>query len=192
MITIRRMQTSERRKVSSFVARAMREHYHCDAYELPESVWIAIRSDEVVGAMAVSMSRGEPLPLEKTYTLDYKKFPGKFERFRIVQLGRWVATVPEISEVLLYACVFSAIKQRCQWGIGEVKLGVLRRFTRMGIRVICLSGEPILKNIPSGVHPYYLLPPKPLPCVIFLSDAEKALREKWIDMVARGKILSSF
>lgn len=172
------MQKYERNNTTLFIQRIMHEQYHCEPHALPETVFIALRDDELVGAMALSISEGGPLPLEETYALDYRTFPGKFSRSEVVQLGRWVATVADLSRALFYASVLHALERGRTWGVGEIKPKVARRFAQMGIHVFPMSGRPNLANIPAGVLPYYLLPPSPIPSAIILVDAERALREK--------------
>ena len=178
MIIIRKMEERERDRVAAFVQRTMHKRYGSDAYALPELVFTAWRGEELLGAMALSTSNGEPFHLEQTYALDYRTFPAVFERAKIVQLGRWVAKVPNVAEALFYNAVVHALKKGYEWGIGEVKPQVARRFARMGIRVIVLSGEPILESIPPGALPYYLIPPPPVPAAIVLADVCAALRKK--------------
>lgn len=178
MIIIRTMEESERDSISSFVQRAMHERYGSDAYALPEFVFTAWQSDELLGVMAFSTSHGEPFHLERTYALDYDTFPTVFERNKIVQLGRWVAKIPNVAELLLYNAVAYALNEGYEWGIGEVKPPVVRRYARLGVRVIPLKGEPILEDIPAGALPYYLMPPRPVPAAIALADACEALRKK--------------
>ncbi len=188
MIMIRRMNEYERNEVALFVRQVMRIQYHCDPHELPEIMFVGWREGKFVGAMALSLSAGEPLPLEETYALDYGSFPGVFNRARIAQLGRWVATVSDLSEALVYAAIQYAIHKNREWGIGEIKPQVARRFSRMGIRIFRLSGGPLLGHIPESVRPYYLLPPVPIPAAIALLPAERVLRERMEALIAQGKI----
>lgn len=178
MVIIRIMEESERDLVSLFVQRTMYERYGSDAYALPEFVFTAWQDGELMGVMAFSTSHGEPFHLEHTYALDYDTFPGVFERTKIVQLGRWVAKVPNIAEQLLYGAITNALNRGYEWGIGEVKPQVARRYARLGVKVILLKGEPILNKIPPGALPYYLVPPRPMPAAIALADACGALRKK--------------
>ena len=164
--------------VAAFVQRTMHERYGSDAYALPELVFTAWRGNELLGAMALSTSDGEPFHLEQTYAIDYGTFPTVFERTKIVELGRWAAKVPNIAETLFYNAIVYALKCGYEWGIGEVKPQVARRFARMGIQIIVLSGKPVLKNIPVGALPYYLVPPPPVPVAIALADACAVLRKK--------------
>ena len=175
MITVRQMNEDERGRVGIFVQNIMREQYGCDAYALPRVVFSAWRDDELVGAMGLSMSDGAPFSLEKSYALDYRTFPEVFDRTKIVELGRWSVTVPHVSEALMCVAICYALQNRREWGIGEIKPQVARRFARMGIAVTALHGEPILDAIPEGVRPYYLLPPRPSPHVIMLADARAVL-----------------
>lgn len=188
MIMIRRMNEYERNKVALFVQQAMHIQYRCDPHELPELVFVGWRDGELVGAMALSLSAGEPLPLEETYTLDYGSFPGVFDRAKVAQLGRWVTTVPELSEALVYTAIQYAICKGREWGIGEIKPQVARRFSRMGIRIFRLSGRPVLERIPKSVRPYYLLPPAPIPAAIALLSAERVLRGRTETLIAQGKV----
>lgn len=178
MVTIRMMKESERDMVSAFVQRAMRGRYGSDAYALPEFVFTAWQGGEVIGVMAFSISRGEPFHLEHAYALDYATFPGVFDRTKIIQLGRWVATVPNVAEILLREAVAYALRAGYEWGIGEIKAPVARRYARLGVRIVLLRGEPDLNNIPAGVLPYYLASPQPMPAAIALADACRALDRK--------------
>ena len=128
MITIRIMNEDERERVGVFVQNTMRKRYKCDAYELPKIVFSAWRGGELLGAMGLSMSDGAPFSLEKSYALDYRTFPTAFERTKIVELGRWSVAVPHISEALMYAAICYALQHQREWGIGEVKPQVARRF----------------------------------------------------------------
>ncbi len=182
------MEESERSSVAIFVQRTMHERYGSDAYALPGIVFAAWDRGDLVGAIGLSLSSGEAFSLEKTYALDYKTFPGVFERTKIVELGRWAVKVQDLSEALVYTAILHALGKRREWGIGEVKPQVARRFAQMGIRVTTLSGEPILRNIPAGVLPYYLLSPRPLPRAMGLTNAEQALREKIMKLITEGMI----
>ena len=183
------MKENERSVVARFICQAMRERYGSEAYALPEIVFTAWCGGELLGAMALSMSGGEPFHLEKTYALDRDVFPGVFDRTKIAQFGRWAAKAPDVSEALVYAAVLYALHHHCVWGIGEVKPYVARRFARMGINVVALSGAPIIANIPIGAIPYYLVPPPPLPVTIVLAQAEAALRARVTPLMAEGAVV---
>ncbi len=187
MITIRLMYDGEREEVTRFVNRTMQQQYHCGAHVLLKEVFVATRNNILVGAMALSVD--EPIfSLEKIYTLDRTTFPEKFERTKAAQLGRWAAVTPLVAQPLLYAAVYHAMRFSCLWGIGEVKPPVIRRFSQMGIRVIRLGATLCLDEIPPSVLPYYLLPPPPVPCAIFLRDAEAALREKITRSITQNEL----
>jgi hypothetical protein len=173
-----------------FVRQAMRLSYHCEPYALPEVVFVAVQHGNLVGCMAVSLSDdGRPFPMEDVYLLQEYSFPTLFDRSKIVQLGRWVAAVPSVSHLLLWACVRYAIEQGCMWGIGEVKPKVIRRFHQMGIRVVRLSCTPMLEKVAPDVLPYYLLPPPPVPCAFFLRDVMGVLREGVAQRIEEKKVV---
>src|SRR5690242_17921543 len=118
---VRLIEEKERGLVASLVNKMMRERYHCDAYELPEYVLVANRDKDICGVMALSIGGDKPFPLEVIYDLNYNRFPGPFCRQEIVQLGRWIVTVPGIAETLFHASTLYALRRKCIWGIGEIK-----------------------------------------------------------------------
>jgi hypothetical protein len=189
MIIVRQMQEHEAPMVADLIQNAMRKAYHCDAYALPKLVFICVRSGELVGAIGLSLSSGEPFPVETIYQLDYGSFPDVFDRKCIVQLGRWVTNVPDLSEVLIYGAVSYALRHGCRWGIGETKPKVARRFLQMRIRLFPFFGAPMPSRVSVGIRPYYLLPPMPSVWAISLFEAESALREKVACLVARGDVV---
>jgi hypothetical protein len=189
MITVRPMREDERNIVSCFVQRIMRKQYHCDPHPLPAAVFVGFRGDALVGAMALSLSDGEPFPLEEIYALDCGAFPKGFERTKTVELGRWVAAIPNLSEVLVYATITYALLKGCEWGIGEVKPKVVRRFSRMGLRIVQLSEAPVPELVPAAVRPYYLLPPPPLLCALFLPEAALVLQTKIMQNAVQKKMV---
>lgn len=185
MITIRLMREDERVQVSLFIRNIMRTHYHCDPHSLPQSVFIALNGDELVGTMALIMSEGEPFPLESIYKLDYRTFPESFDRTRVVQFGRWIATQPKISELVAYAAMRYALSEGKRWGIGEVKPKIARRYAQIGLDIIPLGGIPHIENVPEEVRAYYFEPPQPMPCALSLFAAVARLREKVVPFEAR-------
>lgn len=192
MTVIRLMAETDRTETALFVQRVMREHYHCEAHELPLVVFVGYVEEKLVGVMAISLSVGEPFPLEETYSLDYSTFPGIFDRTRIVQLGRWIATVPNIAEALVYAAVYHSLCNGYVWAIGEVKPKIARRYSRMGLRLFPLSGCPRFGHIHSSVLPYYILPPAPIPCALSLQEAEQRLRVKVAPYITRNEIVMHY
>jgi hypothetical protein len=191
MVLIRRMREDERDCIALFVNQIMQSQYHCNAHALPEVVFLALRSREPVGAIALSLGVDGTLPIEEIYVLDYRTFPQIYERAKVVQLGRWIATMPNISEALFCVAVRYAMGRGCRWGIGEMKPKVVRRFRRMGMKVIPLSGEPNIKNIPPDVLPYYLLPPAPAAYLIILREAERALAKRVASLAGQRLICYS-
>ena len=189
MIIVRPMRQEDKQQVEDLVRGAMRKHYYCEPYELPELMFAASRSDVVVGAIGIFLGGSERLPLEKSYALDYQSFPEVFERSKTVQIGRWVATAPNISEALLYIAIRHAYQNGYSWGIGEIKPKVLRYFARLGMRVVTLRGLAIVHNVPAAIRPYYLLPPQPIPCVIHLEDALAVLKEPINKLVIHGRVV---
>jgi Thermostable hemolysin len=170
MIIVRLMHDIERKAAEHFAYEAMRSTYECDAYPLPQVVFVAYSDEVLVGIIALSMGRDEPLPIEVAYKLDRRSFPISFTRGSAVQFGRWVTATRGISAVLLKKAARYASEAGYIWGVGEGKPKVIRHFARMGIPVTKLVGEPLIENIPLAIRPYYLKPPKPNACAFLLTE----------------------
>ncbi len=187
MVIIRLMHESEQKQVGTFVQTAMRDRYGSDAYALPEVTVTAWREEEPVGTFGLSLSKGLPFHVEELYAIRYETFPDVFERRKIAEFGRFVAKMPELAEALLYAGIRCALQRGCAWGIGEVRVGMARRYAKIGIAITFLEGKPIFANIPPGALPYYCVP-VPRVAAMELARAAAALQGKVARLVLERRI----
>jgi hypothetical protein len=154
------MQPHERSSVEHFVNRAMQKQYGCDAYLLPELVLTARRYGDIIGTVAISEPATGLLPIQKFYDIEESSFPGSVHpgAGSMIQFGRWVAQEPSIARTLMREAVRYSLARHYLWAISEVKPQIVRRFRRMGVRLVILSGSVRLEHVPAAVLPYYHFP----------------------------------
>jgi len=185
-VVINVMVEAEREEVSRFVHNTMQRTYGCDAHALPSFVLVARQSGALVGSVALAFDAAGTFPLEVVYALDENDFPIGCNRADVVQFGRWAASKKGISEVLLYCAIAHALARGFLWGMSEVKPAVARRFAQLGLRLHVLPARANLGCVPAAVLPYYLSPPPPVPCLLFLPHAYQVLRGRIGTILCRG------
>ncbi len=125
-------------------------------------ILIASESDEIVGAVNLDFrDEATPFPVEEMYDFFHLRnyFPG-FDRRQFVQGGRWSASMPDVSRLLLTAIARYSMPRGVRYMIGEVKQTSIDRLEALGIRFMILYGVfPNFETLPSERQKYYREPP---------------------------------
>jgi len=173
-----------------FISNALRQWYQCRSISLSPTMIIARINGAIVGTVALYLSVHDSLfPMEDIYDFDYQNMPLPFNRDRIVQFGRWIASAEGVSRALLYASAIAGIAKGCQYGLAEVKPKIAEVLSGIGVKLYFPSYRLRLDKIPEAIRPYYDLPPAPMPCMVDL-EQKKGLLEGYIsEKISEGQII---
>src|SRR5579872_6308699 len=133
------------RNAVRLIESVIRRWYGCLPPEPPKTIVVAKHGSEVIGTSALEFSNGEePLSIESIYEFDRARTPWPFDRPRIVQFGRWAATMKDISGVLIYASTVFALNHGKIWGVSEVKDRIAERFSELGVELRFITPAKLL------------------------------------------------
>lgn len=128
--------------------------------------------DGIAGTISIDIGGPrKPFPLEAVYDLEEVKKIVKFNRKKIVQIGRWYAKVPEISLKLIESAALIAEPLGAKFLLCEGKPNSVRRVEQLGLKFILFCGlRPRMENIPAECRLYYEKAPEPKPALIFIDS----------------------
>ncbi len=158
-------RTDNRTDALEFIERWGRKWHNCSPPPTTGDIITAIDSRGlVVGTVSLDFpDYSDVFTLEKVYDLSLliNQVPG-LERSKLVQGGRWFASVPGISRILLHAIAEYSIPRNVQYLIAEVKETSLKRMEELNIKFLVFYGlRPSLNAISNDCLRYYIDPPVP-------------------------------
>jgi hypothetical protein len=153
----------------------------------PDILFAAFREEEIVGTIALDVSKDGLLPFEHHYTWD-PVGNSSYKACTSVQYGRWIAIVPRISAALAYVATRYAREIGKTLGVCEAKPAAAARMRMLGIVLYPVEADVVEANIRFEDRPYYCT--KPYPCVYLmeLSQVEEALEQAVLPACISGRV----
>lgn len=161
-----------------FIARTYRETFGTSPPP-PQVLFAAWVDSQVVGTMGLDFSdeKGN-VPLAYLYRFRREQAPFPVDGPRTIQYGRWIATVRNISHILVYAATVYAIEQGKRYGWCAQKNGAAEVLIRMGIALRPVSGAVIIPScVPKADTEYYCAGTAPKLYMVELRQVAYALEE---------------
>lgn len=184
-------QKKDREDAALLINETVERWYHCIPPPPPSVLFVAKDEDRVVGTLGIDLGEEKnPLPIEKIYEFDHTATPWPFDRLKLIQFGKWMASVKGISGVLNYVAVQYAISRGREYGCSEVKEQIAKRLQELGVEVRFIpNAKLLLEKINKEAQGYYLIPPNPKPCMVDLFQMKSALKSSTMLAVSEKRII---
>ena len=179
----------ERRAAQDFINQKYTELFQATPPEA-QHYFVAKKNDKILGTFSLDFClEGEQIWLEQIYRFNHAVAPLPVERNKIVQYGRWITSIPGISESLIYAASVFAEKHDRLYGWCEHNDKVHKVAERLGIVFYPVpDAELLLENMPPATRDYYLRPPTMKLYMVDSAQIRRALETKINVLMEAGEI----
>jgi len=145
---------------------------------------------QVVGTMGINTcDEGRSLRLEELYTFDQSQAPLPCVRDKMMEYGRWVATMPHLSGPLLFAGSCYANRVGKEYGWCEHSDKVHRAALRLGIVFHEVRGAVLQRErVPHTDRAFYEAEEKPRLYMVSVAQVREALRSRTEQLVQHGRL----
>lgn len=93
---------------------------------------VIIDSNRVVGVLGVQLGNLEVLPIHEIYDMDHH-LPSDYSISKAIYFSRFIATVPDVAPLLMYATSWYGCTNLYQFGTAIFTDKLYQRLTRLGI-----------------------------------------------------------
>lgn len=152
----------ERKKVLLFIAQHYKKLFGTVPSE-PDVLFAAFSANRIVGTVALDLcdEKGR-MPVETIFRFDKARTPFPYRGKHLVQVGRWIASTPGVSNVLLATAATYALQQGKLYGICDQKPSAARAAQRTGLKLHEIDDAQLLyTRVPRADRPHYMKPPAP-------------------------------
>ena len=171
-ISYRIVRPAERKIALHFMECWGHRWHGCSPPPTKGEIIAAFKDNKIIGTVVLDLySNDKPFSLELIYDFSHiQTYTPNLPKNCMVQGGRWFASKPGVSRMLLHAIAEYAIPHGAEYLIAEVKETSIKILEGLGIRFVILCGvSPCLDSIPIEGLKYYVDLPPPRLMIIKLS-----------------------